>query len=286
MGSPLRRLAQEHKAVHAGTERPGPLPPVAISVCGVGYSYTKRPFIEDFSLDIPHGKITSIVGPNGCGKSTLLKIIDGLIVPHAGEVLIDGRPSLAMGGKERARHLALLTQGAQAPAMSVEALVACGRYPYQGPMRHRDSEKDKEHVEEAMVLAKVEQFRHQDVRYLSGGERQRAFIAMTLAQDTGIIALDEPTSYLDVRACHEVMQLVEELNTLSDKTILMVMHDLDLALRYSDYIVVMERGRYVYQGGTSDAATAKAIESAFQVEVCRFPSEERVAYALFPFDGK
>lgn len=286
MGNTRCQLLQAHKAAHVGLEATDPLPPDAISVCGVSYSYTKKPFVEDFNLDIPRGKITSIVGPNGCGKSTLLKIIDGLIVPHKGKVLIDGRPSLAMGGKERARHLALLAQGARPPAMSVEALVACGRYPYQGHMHRRLDRKDKEHIEEAMVLAKVEQFRHQDVRYLSGGERQRAFIAMTLAQDTGIIALDEPTSYLDVRACHEIMQLVRELNSASNKTIVMVIHDLDLALRYSDYIVVMERGNCIHKGGASDTDTVKAIETAFQVEICPFPSDERIAYALFPFADK
>ncbi len=279
----MRRLAQVHKGIHSPPEAATGLPSQAVSIRKVGYSYTKKPFIEGFSLDIPRGMITSIVGPNGCGKSTLLKIIDGLIEPHAGEVLIDGKPSLEMGGKERARHLALLTQGARPPAMSVEALVSCGRYPYQNHVRHHLDAEDKRHIEEAMVLAGVERFRHHDVRHLSGGERQRAFIAMTLAQDTGIIVLDEPTTYLDVHACHEIMQLVAELNEASAKTVVMVIHDLDLALRYSDYMAVMEKGSCICAGHVDEVYASGAIEAAFHVEVCRFPSKERVAYTLFPF---
>ena len=256
----------------------------AISVKNISFSYTKEAFIEDLSFDIDHGRITSIVGPNGCGKSTLLKVMDGIIAPHAGEVHIDGKPSLTMKGKERARHLALLAQGARPPAMSVEALVACGRYPYRGRMRSHLDIDDKQHIEEAMVLAGIENFRHHDVRRLSGGERQRAFIAMTLAQDTDIIALDEPTTYLDVRACHDIMQLVTKLNSVSGKTIVMVIHDLDLALRYSDQMIVMERGKCIYVDSVEAVLASGAIEQAFHIEVCPSPSNDRTAYTLFPFN--
>ncbi|MCL1798841.1 MAG: ABC transporter ATP-binding protein [Eggerthellaceae bacterium] len=261
----------------------GTVLPVAVTVRDVSYTYTKKPFIEGLDLDFARSKITSIVGPNGCGKSTLLKIVDGLIEPHTGEVAINGRPSLGMSGKERARHLALLAQGARPPAMTVEALVACGRYPYQGRMRSHLDAEDRLHVEEAMARAGIEHFRNHDVRRLSGGERQRAFIAMTLAQDTGIIALDEPTTYLDVRACHDIMQLVCELNRDAGKTIVMVIHDLDLALRYSDHMMVMEKGRCICADSVDAVLATGAIEQAFQVEVCRFPSDDRTAYTLFPF---
>ncbi|MDR2714012.1 MAG: ABC transporter ATP-binding protein [Coriobacteriales bacterium] len=256
----------------------------AISVSGVSYSYTKEPFIEGLNLDVAHGDITSIIGPNGCGKSTLLKIIDGLIEPFGGTVYLNGKPSLEMKGRQRARHLALLAQGARPPAMSVEALVSCGRYPYHSHMRSHLDTEDKEKVAEAMALAGIEHFRNHDVRRLSGGERQRAFIAMTLAQDTDIIALDEPTTYLDVRACHDIMQLVTELNRSSGKTIVMVIHDLDLALRYSDHLAVMERGSCICTGSVEEVFASGAIEQAFNVEVCRVPSKDRVAYTLFPFD--
>ena len=266
----------------AATSGAATLSSPAVTVRDIDYSYTKKPFIEGLSLDFARGKITSIVGPNGCGKSTLLKIIDGLIEPYTGEVVINGKPSLEMTGKERARHLALLAQGARPPAMSVEALVACGRYPYQNRMRSHLDAEDKLQVEEAMALAGIEHFRHHDVRRLSGGERQRAFIAMTLAQNTGIIALDEPTTYLDVRACHDIMQLVSELNREAGKTIVMVIHDLDLALRYSDHMMVMEKGKCICADSVDAVFASGAIEQAFQVEVCRFPSDKRTAYTHFP----
>ena len=254
----------------------------AISIRSVSFSYTRKPFIEDFNLDIPRGKVTSIVGPNGSGKSTLLKLVDGLVVPHKGEILIEGTACLSMSGKERARRLALLVQGPRPPAMSVETLVACGRYPSQGRGHRSLDQSDRQHIENAMTLAKVAQFRHKDMRKLSGGEQQRAFMAMTLAQDTGIIVFDEPTNFLDVRASHEIMQLVRELNGTSGKTFVMVIHDLDLALRYSDNVVVMEQGRSVFVGGVDEAYESKVIESTFHVKVCRFPSSDQPAYTLFP----
>ncbi|MDR0515168.1 MAG: ABC transporter ATP-binding protein [Coriobacteriaceae bacterium] len=304
----LSRLFRIHAAARTGAFRspydPGRCEAPAISLRGVSYSYDKGSFIEGLDLDIPRGCVTSIVGPNGCGKSTLLKLMDGLLVPREGDVLIDGKPGLAMGKKERARHLSLLVQAAKVPAMSVEALVACGRYPYQSHL-HQATRRDKEHVDEAMRLVGVDRFRHHDVRFLSGGERQRVFIAMTLAQDTGIIALDEPTTYLDVHACHEIMQLVCRLNHEAHKTILMVIHDLDLALRYSDHMVVMEKGRCICTGGVDEVFESGALTQAFQMEVCRTISESdslgtgggkegckgssasgRIAYTLFPLQGK
>lgn len=253
----------------------------AIEVRGVSFSYEKDPFIESLDVVVPRACITSIVGPNGCGKSTLLKIVDGILVPQKGEAFIGGVPLAEMGGKERARRLALLVQGARPPAMTVEALVSCGRYPYQGHL-HQLTREDKLCIEEAMALTDVERFRNHDVRYLSGGERQRTFIAMTLAQDTEIIALDEPTTYLDVHACHDIMRLVGELNRDAGKTIVMVIHDLDLALRYSDHLIVMERGKCLYAGGVNAVLESKAIDQAFQVEVKKIDVEGREAYTLFP----
>ena len=286
MGERFERIVQVHKTRF---EKVAPLVPTgapAISMVNLAYSYTRKPFIEGFSLDIAHGKITSIVGPNGCGKSTLVKIADGLIVPHEGEVLIHGRPCFSMGSKVRARALALLAQGPRPPTMSVEALVACGRYPYQRGLTRRLDEEDKAKIDQAMALAGVDSLRDQDVRFLSGGERQRAFIAMILAQDTEIIVMDEPTTYLDVHACHEIMQLIRELNHNAGKTIVMVNHDIDLALRYSDQMAVMVKGKLLKAGDVDEVFASGAIEEAFQVEVCRFPDDDRTAYTLFPFANK
>ena len=241
-------------------------PTDAITLCDISFSYDKHPFIEHLSATFRAGAVSSIVGPNGCGKSTLVKLIDGLERPAAGSVLIGDVATLAMRGKERAQKIAVLAQASRPPAMTVEALVACGRYPYQCH-DGRLSEQDREHVESALMLAGIEQFRQHDLRFLSGGERQKAFIAMTLAQDTDIIVLDEPTTYLDIRACHETMELVRMLNEAMKKTIVMVIHDLDLALRYSDDLMVMERGVKSFSGSVDEVLASGAIEHAFGVRI-------------------
>lgn len=253
----------------------------AVEIQDVSFSYGKTPFIENLSASFRAGAVTSIVGPNGCGKSTIVKLIDGLHRPHAGSVLVGGMPTLAMGGKERARKVAVLAQASRPPAMTVESLVACGRYPYQR-REGRLCEEDKRFVGEAMERAGVTRFRNHDLRRLSGGERQRAFIAMTLAQDTDIIVLDEPTTYLDIKACHETMQLVRRLNVEAGKTIVMVIHDLDLALRYSDDLMVMEHGICSYAGSVDDVLESGAIEHAFEVNIRVVDSRQGRSYSLFP----
>lgn len=253
----------------------------AIEVRDVSFSYGKEPFIEGLSAAFPHGAVTSVVGPNGCGKSTMIKLVDGLLRPSAGEVRIDGVPTLSLKAKERARRVAVLAQASRPPAMTVEALVACGRYPYQA-RQGRLSREDREQVERALGLASVARFRDCELRRLSGGERQRAFIAMTLAQDTDLIVLDEPTTYLDIRACHETMELVRRLNVEAGKTVVMVIHDLDLALRYSDRLLVMERGRASAAGTVEEVLETGAIERAFGVSIRPHAAAEGIAYALFP----
>lgn len=253
----------------------------ALELRNVTFSYDKAPFIEGLSAAFEGNAVTSIVGPNGCGKSTLVKIVDGLLRPQTGEALIEGVPTLSLKAKQRARRVAVLAQAGRPPAMTVEMLVACGRHP------HLDrpgglSREDRTSIDRALELAGIEHFRHHDLRRLSGGERQRAFIAMTLAQDANIIVLDEPTTYLDIRACHETMQLVRRLHEQAGKTIVMVIHDLDLALRYSDRLLVMERGRALATGTVSEVLAAGAVERAFGVSICRHEASEGCAYALFP----
>lgn len=258
----------------------GPCVPAA-ELVDVSFSYGKEPFIEGLSAAFPHGAVTSVVGPNGCGKSTMVKLIDGILRPSAGEVLIDGAPTLACKPKERARRVAVLAQAGRPPAMTVEQLVACGRYPYQAH-QGRLSREDRDRVEHALDLAGIARFRRHDLRRLSGGERQRAFVAMTLAQDTDTVVLDEPTTYLDIRACHELMELVRCLNREQGKTVVMVIHDLDLALRYSDRLLVMERGRATAAGTVDEVLEAGAIEHAFGVRIRKHQAAEGSAYVLFP----
>ena len=247
----------------------------------VSFSYANTPFIEHLSLEIPHARVTSIIGPNGCGKSTLSRLFCGSLSPQRGAVLLAGASVSHMIPNERARKISLLPQGVRAPAMSVEMLVACGRYPYRAHSI-RMSAQDHEHVNEAMDLAGISHFRDTDVRFLSGGERQRAFIAMTLAQDTEIIILDEPTTYLDARACHDILQLVNALNVTSGKTIVTIIHDIDLALRYSDQVFVMEEGSITCSSPTKDDNLFEAIEHAFSVSVHKNQVGGKDAYTLFP----
>jgi iron complex transport system ATP-binding protein len=256
----------------------------AIELADIRFAYNGAPFIDGLTARFRKGVITSIVGPNGCGKSTLVRLIDGLLTPHAGTVVIDGQSVTSMRRRIRAQRVAVLAQAGRTPAMTVEELVGCGRYPYQG-VRGRLSREDREKVQQALEATGVAQFRHKDVRRLSGGERQRAFIAMTLAQDTDIIILDEPTTYLDIHACHEVMHLVHDLNESLSKTLIMVIHDLDLALRYSDDMVIMERGRIVFAGDVDDPAALGALEQTFLVRVVPMQEGDNRAFCLFPNPG-
>ena len=255
---PSGKLAADLSALGSSTaEVAQPCVP-AIELREVSFSYGKEPFIGGLSAMFSHGAVTSIVGPNGCGKSTMVKLVDGLLRPQAGEVRVGGVPTLSLKAKARPRRVAVLA--------------------HQGKL----SREDREHVERALELAGIARFRTQELRRLSGGERQRAFIAMTLAQDTDLIVLDEPTTYLDIRACHETMELIRRLNEEAGKTIVMVIHDLDLALRYSDRLLVMERGRAAAAGTVEEVLATGAIERAFGVSIRPHEAAEGRAYTLFP----
>ncbi len=265
---------------HLDTRTPNPLAP-AVELKDLCFSYGKEPFIQLFTESFATGSVTSIVGPNGCGKSTLIKLMDGLLHASSGSVLIEGVSSLDMTNRQRASRIAVLAQASRPPAMSVYDLVACGRYPYHGHQGHLDP-IDREKIEEALLLAGVERFRNHDLRRLSGGERQKAFIAMVLAQDTSIVVLDEPTTYLDIKACHELMGLITRLNTEMNKTIIMVIHDLDLALRYSERMLVMDKGQSILHGTVDEVLASETLEKVFQMRIREYCSEEGMAHVLFP----
>lgn len=208
----------------------------------ISFGYGERKLFEGFSLAIPEGGITAVLGPNGCGKSTLLALAEGMLKPACGAVLLTGTDTLSLSAKERAGLLAMLPQVHRTPSMKIRDLVACGRYVHMGPFGQLEK-ADWDKVDEAILLMGLEGLRDRNARKLSGGERQRAFLAMTVAQGARTLLLDEPTTYLDARAALDLMQLVRRLADERGTTIVCVTHDVDLALRFSDGICVLGSAR-------------------------------------------
>ena len=232
----------------------------------VGYG-KNAPILEGLSLDVLPGELTVIVGPNACGKSTLLRSLARVLGVRRGEVELDGRSVADMNQKALAHRLGLLAQSSVAPGdMFVEDLVARGRYPYQSVL-HQWSAQDDEAVSRAMKDAGVADLVGRRVGELSGGQRQRVWIAMSLAQATDILLLDEPTTYLDLNHQLEVLRLAQRLHR-DGVTVVAVLHDLHLAFRYATHLVFMKDGEVVAQGAPRDVVTAELIERVFSVP-CR-----------------
>ena len=234
--------------------------------------YDKKIIIDGVDITIPSNKISVIIGSNGCGKSTLLKTLARLIKPISGDIVIDGKKVTSMPSKQLAKVLGLLPQSPVAPeGLTVLQLVKQGRFPYQS-WRQQWTEKDEEIVMNALKATGTEQLRDRPVDELSGGQRQRAWIAMTLAQDTDIILLDEPTTYLDLTHQIEVLDLLFELNQQQKRTIIMVLHDINLACRYADHIITV-RDRGVYrQGKPEEIMTTELVSHVFDLE-CQMTSD-------------
>ena len=236
-------------------------PRLAAANLSVGYDATT--IIEGLDIEIRTGAVTTIVGPNGCGKSTLLRTLSRLLDPSAGEVLLDGRDIAGQKPKHVARTLGLLPQNPVAPdGLTVSDLVSRGRHPHQSWYRQWSSD-DERAVDQAMKLTSTTELADRAVDSLSGGQRQRVWIAMTLAQETDLILLDEPTTYLDLAHAVDVLDLVDELRADHGKTVVMVLHDLNLAARYSDTLVVMRDGRIVAEGTPESVLTPQLLEASF-----------------------
>ncbi|MEH7384144.1 ABC transporter ATP-binding protein [Bacillus sp. JJ1521] len=211
-------------------------------------SYGESIIIEDLHLEIPKGEITVFIGGNGCGKSTLLRSLARLLKPKQGAILLEGDAIAKLPTKEVARKLAILPQGPTAPeGLTVLQLVKQGRYPYQNWLKQW-TEEDEKMVNHALEATNMKSFAERTVDSLSGGQRQRAWIAMTLAQQTDIILLDEPTTYLDMTHQIEILDLLFELNETEKRTIIMVLHDLNLACRYAHHIVAI-KDKQIYGHG-------------------------------------
>lgn len=228
-------------------------------------AYDSQVIIEKLSTTITTGEITALVGPNGCGKSTLLRGLARLLKPQTGEVLLDGNAIHSLPTKELAKQLGLLPQGPIAPeGLTVYELVAQGRYPHQGFFQQWSLE-DERVTQEAITVTNMIEFADRPLDTLSGGQRQRAWIAMTLAQKTPFLLLDEPTTYLDIGYQMEVMELIEQLNKERQMTILLVLHDLNQAARYSQRMIVLSQGEIVADGAPEAVLTQRLLAEVFKV---------------------
>jgi iron complex transport system ATP-binding protein len=228
--------------------------------------YGDRTVIDALDLTVPAGRITAIVGPNACGKSTLLRSMSRLLAPRDGHVLLDGKSVHRTPAKELARTLGLLPQSPIAPdGITVTDLVGRGRQPHQA-LFSRWSAADDQAVADALDATQTAELADRSVDELSGGQRQRVWIAMALAQQTDVLLLDEPTTFLDVAHQIEVLDLLTDLNRTRGTTIVMVLHDLNLAARYSDHLIAIENGRIHASGGPAEVLTEDCVRAVFGID--------------------
>lgn len=248
-----------------------------VELHGISFAYPGQgQLLDGVSLRFPENKITAILGPNGSGKSTLLKVACRLLKPSHGRVTLSGQDIAKLRPRELAKQVALLSQSNQPPEIPVRDLVAYGRYPHQR-YGHGLTRQDEEIVERAMVQVKIAESRDHLVSRLSGGQQQRAYIAMALAQDTPVVFLDEPTTCLDVHICFEIMELVRSLHE-AGKTVIMVLHDLSLALEYADHVILMDRGRIAAQGSPQEIISAGVLDEVFHIRTRQFSADGKPIY--------
>lgn len=246
----------------------------------VSYDHTKN-HLDGVSTTIPKGQITTIIGPNGCGKSTLLSVMSRSNRPKSGRVSLESKDVIHYKPKEFARKLAIVYQQNDVPKdLTIEKLVRFGRLPHH-TMIKRNDEEDAKAIEWALACTNLIDKRHHDLEALSGGERQRVWIAMALAQQSEILCLDEPTTYLDIYYQIELLELVKTLNEKHGLTIVMVLHDINQAIRYSDHIILMNAGKIVVEGAPREVITKENIQDVYNVKVI-FNEDERLGLYMVP----
>ncbi|MBN1068161.1 ABC transporter ATP-binding protein [Clostridium botulinum] len=237
-----------------------------ISTKNLNISYGNLDIVKNLNLDIPKGKITTIIGSNGCGKSTILKTIARIIQPKSGDIYVNDKNMKEQNPKDLAKTMAVLPQSPTAPSgLTVEELIAYGRFPHQKGFGKLKKE-DKDIVTWALKSTGIEEFRDRPMEDLSGGQRQRAWIAMALAQQTDILILDEPTTYLDLAHQLEVLKLLEELNKNQGTTIVMVIHELNNAARFADHMIGVKKGKVVCQGSAYEVMTKENLRELFNID--------------------
>jgi len=238
----------------------------SLEAVDLSLGYGDRLIVDGLSVDIPIGQVTVIIGANGCGKSTLLRGLARLLNPTSGAVLLDGRSLQATPSKEVAKVLGLLPQAPIAPeGITVADLVGRGRYPHQGWFRQW-SDTDDQAVADALTATDTVELADRPIEEMSGGQRQRVWIAMALAQQTDLLLLDEPTTYLDLSHQVEVLDLLTDLNRRRGTTVVIVMHDLNLACRYADHLIAMKNGSIVRQGPPTEVITPSTMREVFSMK--------------------
>ena len=254
----------------------------ALHADGVSLSYDQRMIVEDLSVTIPDNSFTVIVGPNACGKSTLLRGLARMLKPRTGAVYLDGRSITAQPAKQVARRLGLLPQSSTAPdGITVDDLVSRGRYPHQKLLRQW-SRADEAAVAEAMAATRITDLADRAVDELSGGQRQRVWLAMVLAQQTPIMLLDEPTTFLDVAHQVEVLDLCADLNARHGRTLVVVLHDLNQACRYATHMIAMRNGQIAAEGAPGDIVTADLVSDVFGLDCRIIPDPETDTPLMIP----
>ncbi len=262
----------------------------SISTEKLDIAYENALIVENLKMAVPHKKITSIIGPNGCGKSTILKAVGRILKPKKGMVYLNGSDIATLATKEIAKKMSILPQTPSAPGgLTVSELVAYGRFPHQNGFGKLTVE-DKKIVKWAISATKLSELENREVNTLSGGQRQRVWIAMALAQQTDLILLDEPTTYLDMAHQLEVLELLHQLNRTQGCTIAMVLHDLNLAARFSDYMIAIKNGKIVQHGSPEDVMVPQVLKETFSIdaEVVKEPKSGRpvcLTYSLLPQKG-
>lgn len=229
-------------------------------------SYGENLIVDNLSIEIPKGEITVIIGPNGCGKSTTLKTIARMLKPTNGNIFLLGNDIEKIPTKEIAKQMSILPQTPKAPGgLTVTELVAYGRFPHQKGFGKLLKE-DKDIIDWAIKATNVEEFKDKQIDSLSGGQTQRVWIAMALAQQSELILLDEPTTYLDLAHQLEILELLQKLNQEQQRTIVMVLHDLNLSSRFADYMIAVRSGNVVCSGTPFEVMTKENLKSVFNID--------------------